>query len=323
VSPLNSPEPVIVVEDLVKTYGGRRAVDGLTFAVQPSELLALLGPNGAGKTTTVEILEGYGYPDGGRVRVLGLDPRRNGRRLKPRVGLMLQQGGVYPSAYPLEVLRLFATFFADPIDPLDLLHQVGLRDARRTQFRRLSAGQKQRLLLALALVGRPEVLFLDEPTLAMDPQARRATWELIVSLKEQGVTILLTTHFMDEAERLADRVAIIDHGRLLALDSPRALIENGVGSQESGVGASAIGLQFNSRPGLDLAALMECIGGAEVREESPGSYLASVEPGPAEIARLAIWLSEQDALLAHLEVGNRRRNLEDVFLQLTGRGLRD
>jgi ABC-2 type transport system ATP-binding protein len=319
---VNSAEPAILVEDLVKTYGGRRAVDGLTLSVERGELLALLGPNGAGKTTTVEILEGYRRPDSGKARVFGLDPLTDGRRLKPRIGLMLQQGGVYPAAYPLEVLRLFAAFFDDPKDPLDLLRQVGLDDATRTPFRRLSGGQKQRLSFALALIGRPELLFLDEPTAGMDPQARRATWDLVLSLRQQGVTIVLTTHFMDEAERLADRVGIIDHGRLLALGSPRKLIDSGVGTRDSEVEGKTVGVGFHSRPGLDLTALADCLRGS-VREESPGVYVAVADPGPAELARLALWLSEQGALLTDLRVGNARRNLEDVFLQLTGRALRE
>ena len=312
-----TPRPAVLVQDLVKVYGGRRAVDGLSFSLKRGELLAMLGPNGAGKTTTVEILEGYRRADGGTVRVLGLDPLRDGPRLRPRIGLMLQQGGVYPSAYPLEVLQLFASFFSDPLDPNELLRRVGLEEAARTRFRRLSGGQKQRLLLALALVGRPELLFLDEPTASMDPQARQATWDLIRALKQQGVTILLTTHFMDEAERLADRVAIIDQGRLVALASPRVLIEKGAASP----GIS--GLQFHTRPGLDLAALARLLGDPTVREESPGGYVAVAAPSPQQLADLAAWLRDQDALLAELRVGGAARNLEDVFLSLTGRELRD
>ena len=303
----------IEVEGLVKSYGARRAVDGLSFSVQKGELLALLGPNGAGKTTTVEILEGYRAPDGGKVRVLGLDPWREGARLKPRIGLMLQQGGVYPTAQPLETLQLYARLYRQPADPEALLRLVGLEDAARARFRRLSGGQRQRLLLALALVGRPELLFLDEPTAAMDPQARQATWEFIRTLRRNGVTILLTTHFMDEAERLADRVAIIDQGRLVALNTPRSLIE---GRQVDGQG-----LRFATRPGLDTEALRGILGAERVCEEEPGSYLAVVEPSPRAIASLAAWLNERNALLTDLRIGHR--GLEDVFLSLTGHQLRD
>lgn len=306
-------EPAIVVEHLVKRYGGRAVVDHLSFEVQSGELFALLGPNGAGKTTTVEILEGYRAPDGGVVRVLGLDPRRDGAALKPRIGLMLQAGGVYPSAYPEEVLRLFAAFYPKPRDPSELLQTVGLTEARRTRYRRLSGGQRQRLSLALALVGRPEVLFLDEPTAAMDPQARQATWELIRSLKREGATILLTTHFMDEAERLADRVAIIDHGRLVALDTPRNLIAGGPQSTPE--------LLLRTEPALDRAALARWFGGASISEDGPGVYHVRVRPTPELIADLAMWLREQGVLIRELRTGYR--TLEDVFLALTGHELRD
>ena len=305
-------EAAIEVDRLVKRYGARTAVDGLSLQVERGELLALLGPNGAGKTTTVEILEGYRRPDGGTVRVLGLDPWADGARLKPRIGLMLQQGGVYPAARPVEVLRLFASFFADPLDPAEVLRVVGLEDAAGTRFRALSGGQKQRLSLGLALIGRPELLFLDEPTAAMDPQARRASWELIRSLQERGTTILLTTHFMDEAERLADRVAIIESGRLLALDPPPVLIKN----------ASAGGqLYFRTPPGLDRTALAAVLGTARVDEHPAGEYVADVQPTPLRVAALTAWLSDQDALLTELRVGTG--TLEDVFLGLTGRELRD
>jgi ABC-2 type transport system ATP-binding protein len=183
----------------------------------------LLGPNGAGKTTTVEILEGYRKPDSGSVRVLGLDPDRQGAALKPRVGLMLQQGGLFPQITPREALRLFAAFYADPEQPEALLEQLQLTDVATTRFRQLSGGQKQRLSLGLALIGKPHLVFLDEPTAAMDPQARRATWNIIRALSQRGTTVLLTTHFMDEAEQLAQRVAIVDRGRLVALDSPAGL----------------------------------------------------------------------------------------------------
>jgi ABC-2 type transport system ATP-binding protein len=303
----------IEVDGLVKSYGGRRVVDELSFSVGRGELFALLGPNGAGKSTTVEILEGYRRPDGGRISVLGLDPIRDGGRLKPRVGLMLQLGGVYGLARPLEILRLFASFYAEPRGPEELLGQVGLEGALETPFRRLSGGQKQRLLLALALIGRPELLFLDEPTAAMDPQARQATWELIGQLKREGATILLTTHFMDEAERLADRVAIVDRGKLVALDTPRALVEGSAGGRPV--------MRFRTRPGLALEPLSASLGGAPVQEVAPGEYIAQLAPSPALIAALSGALVGQEALLTDLQVGFR--SLEDVFLHLTGRELRD
>jgi ABC-2 type transport system ATP-binding protein len=298
--------PAITVQNLVKRYGDRAAVDGLSFTVARGELFALLGPNGAGKTTTVEILEGYRAPDGGEVRVLGLDPIAEARALKPRIGLMLQQGGVYPQLRPLEVLRLFSAFYAAPHDPEELLRLVGLQDAVQTRYRQLSGGQKQRLSLALALIGRPEVVFLDEPTASMDPQARRATWQIIARLKQQGVTILLTTHFMEEAERLADRVAIIHHGALVALGAPDQL------ARERAAGE----LRFRAAPGLDVAALAVVLGAQSVCEVEAGHYLVEAEPSPTLVATLASWLAARGVLLTELRVA--RRSLEEVYLQLTG-----
>ena len=217
-----SDTPAVVVDGLTKGYDGQLAVDGLSFTVDRGEVFGLLGPNGAGKTTTVETLEGYRKPDGGAVRVLGLDPIRERRRLVPRIGVMLQDGGLYPGIRPLEALRLFAAYYENHESPDVLLELVGLRPMAGKVVRRLSGGQKQRLSLALALVGRPEVVFLDEPTAGMDPHARLTTWEVITGLKERGATVILTTHAMDEAERLCDRVAIIDGGRLVALGDLRA-----------------------------------------------------------------------------------------------------
>src|SRR5579864_3873865 len=192
-SDITGARTAVVVRDLVKRYNGRRVVDGLSFAVETGEVFALLGPNGAGKTTTVEILEGYRRADAGSVRVLGLDPTRQGAQLKPKIGLMLQQGGLFPQITPKEALRLFAAFYPDAEDPEALLDQLQLREVASTRFRQLSGGQKQRLSLGLALVGKPELVFLDEPTAAMDPQARRSTWNIIRSLVSSGTTVLLTT----------------------------------------------------------------------------------------------------------------------------------
>src|SRR5205085_8455236 len=216
-------DEAIVVDNFSKSYSSRRVVDQLHFTVHRGEVFALLGPNGAGKTTTVETLEGYRVPDSGAVRVLGLDPIRQAQALKPQIGVMLQQDGLYPGLTTREVLRLFAGYYQQPQNIDELLEHVGLTGAAKTRCRRLSGGQKRRLALAVALVGNPSLLFLDEPTSGMDPQARLATWEIIRDLKRNGATVLLTTHLMDEAERLAERVAIIDHGRLIALDTPMGL----------------------------------------------------------------------------------------------------
>ncbi len=293
----------IEVRGLTKRYGDTVAVDGLDLTVEPGQTLALLGPNGAGKTTTIECCEGYRAPDAGQVRVLGLDPRRDARRLRPRVGLMLQEGGVYPLAEPGEVLRLFAAFHADPLPPDALLERVGLADARRTRFRDLSGGQKQRLSLALALVGRPEVVFLDEPTAGLDPAARRLTWRHVEELRADGVTVVLTTHLLDEAEHLADRVAIVDAGRLVALGTPDELTHG----DDPEVG-------FSARPGLDVVDLSRHLG-VDVVEQRPGRYHLFAPNDPALIARLAGWLEAHDVRLGELRAG--KRSLEDVFLRLT------
>src|SRR5690242_21362383 len=208
--------PAVEIGRLVKRYGQTTAVDGLTLSAARGAVTGILGPNGAGKTTTIEICEGYRRPDQGTVRVLGLDPVRDARALRPRVGVMLQSGGL-PQAVPAgEYLRVMASFYAHPLDPAALLDRLGLAGSVRVPCRRLSGGQQQRLSLAAAIIGRPELVFLDEPTAGLDPQARHATWDLITSLRADGVSVILTTHFMEEAERLSDHVVIIDAGHTVA-----------------------------------------------------------------------------------------------------------
>ncbi|HEV2458796.1 MAG TPA: ABC transporter ATP-binding protein [Ktedonobacterales bacterium] len=306
-------DAAIRMRGLRKVYGERVAVRDLSFAVQPGEIFALLGPNGAGKTTTIEILEGYRTADGGSVEVLGLDPQRDGARLKPLLGVMLQQDGVYPILRAREVLALFAHFFADPEDPDELLRLVGLTDAAGTRCRQLSGGQKRRLALALALVGKPRLLVLDEPTTGMDPQARRATWDIILGLKERGATIMLTTHFMDEAERLADRIAIIDAGSLLALDTPAGLTR-----QQS---TTTTEVHFTATPGLDVGAIGRLPSARLVGEDAPGTYLLETGDARALLVELTTFLRERGADLSELRVG--RTSLEDVFLRLTGKEMRE
>jgi ABC-2 type transport system ATP-binding protein len=288
--------PAVVVDRLTKAYDGRPAVDGLSFTVDRGEVFGLLGPNGAGKTTTVETLEGYRKPDGGAVRVLGLDPIRERRRLVPRIGVMLQDGGLYPGIRPLEALRLFAAYYENHESPDVLLDLVGLRPMAGKLVRRLSGGQKQRLSLALALVGRPEVVFLDEPTAGMDPHARLTTWEVIIGLKERGATVILTTHAMDEAERLCDRVAIIDGGGLVALGTPGDLTRSAGGGETL----------FTAAPGLSPAA---------VAESKPGEYVVHAASSPELVAALTAWLRDQGVALGDLRAG--RRTLEEVFLRVT------
>jgi len=299
--------PAVVVEGLKKAYGANLAVDGLSFTVEAGEVFGLLGPNGAGKTTTVESLEGYRAPDAGTVGVLGLDPIRDHRQLTPRIGVMLQEGGLYPGIRPLEALRLFAAYYDDHEDPDALLDLVGLRPAAGTLVRRLSGGQKQRLSLALALVGKPEVVFLDEPTAGMDPHARLTTWEVVVGLKERGSTVILTTHAMDEAERLCDRVAIIDGGHLVALGTPGDLTRSAGGGET----------RFTAAPGLDTAGLAAALllAPVAVAESKPGEYVVHAAPSPELVAALTAWLRDHDVALGDLRAG--RRTLEEVFLQVT------
>ena len=305
------PEEAIVVDNFSKSYGSRRVVDSLQFTVHRGEVFALLGPNGAGKTTTVETLEGYRSPDQGSLRVLGFDPIREGQALKVHIGVMLQQDGLYPGLTAREVLRLFASYYRQPRDVDELLERVGLTAAARTRCRRLSGGQKRRLALALALVGNPTLLFLDEPTAGMDPQARLATWEIIRDVKQQGTTVLLTTHLMDEAERLADRVAIIDHGRLIALDTP---------AQLTGVHNANI-VRFVAPTGLDCTKLAALPSAQKAEEIRPGSYLIETAQVPALLAELTAWLRDNNIILSELRVGHG--SLEDLFLRLTGAQVRE
>jgi len=309
----SSAGAAIVVEDLVKAYGSTLAVNGLSFAVQPGEIFALLGPNGAGKTTTVEILEGYRIADSGSARVLGLDPRHDAAQLKPRVGVMLQQDGLYQALRAREILDLYASFYASPEDPRELMERVGLSSVAGTRFRQLSGGQKRRLALAVAIVGKPQLLFLDEPTTGMDPQARRATWDIIQEQKARGVTVLLTTHFMDEAERLADRIAIMDGGKLIALDTPVGLT-----TSQSTTGTE---VRFRAQPGLDVVALGRLGAVRSAREESSGVYTLDTGEPRELLVQLATHLRDAGVDLSELRIG--RSTLEDVFIRLTGKEMRE
>jgi ABC-2 type transport system ATP-binding protein len=301
--------PAVEVVDFVKHYGGRIAAAGISLIVPAGRVTAILGPNGAGKTTMVEACEGYRVPDSGIVRVLGRDPRDP--TLRARVGVMLQDGGIAAGARPRETLRQYAAFHTDPHEPEALLDLLGLRAVESTPYRRLSGGQQQRLSLALAIIGRPELVFLDEPTAGLDPQARRATWHIVEELRDAGVTVVLTTHLMEEAERLADEVVILDRGRVIAAGPPAAL--TGSDRQQS--------WHFRGPPGLPLATLQAAVPVATtVAEERPGAYVVSGEVTPAVLATLTAWCSGHGFLPQGLSVG--RRSLEDVFLDLTGRELR-
>ena len=305
----------VSARDVHKRYGAREILTGLTFDVRRGELFALLGPNGAGKTTTVEILEGYRRVDGGTVRVLGLDPAKDGARLRPRIGLMLQEGGIDSRTTPRETLRLYARFYRDPVDPDLLLETVDLVDAATTRFRRLSGGEKQRLGLALALIGRPELLVLDEPTAGMDPAAKQATRERIAALRAAGTTILLTTHELGDVERLADRVAVLDRGRLVALGTPAEL-----------TGSGAPRLRFRLTTSLadaDAGALAETLapwGGPRVVAAGAGAHYEieglAEATDPRIVAALAAWCAEHGLLITELRLGSA--SLEERYLELVG-----
>ena len=303
-------ELAVEVTDLHKRYGALTAVDGLSLAVAAGSITAILGPNGAGKTTTIECCEGYRRPDAGQIRVLGTDVGNAGGALNARVGVMLQAGGIYPSVRAEAILRHTARLYAHPLDPGMLIERLGLAAARRTTYRRLSGGQQQRLSLAMAIVGRPELVFLDEPTSGLDPQARRATWDLVRELRTDGVTVVLTTHLMDEAEELADDVIIIDHGRVVAAGPTRELTGQAVGQ-----------LRFEGPPGLDLPAMVETLpAGSRALEVSPGRYVVTGQGGPHLLAAVASWCAGRDVMPQGLRTD--RRTLEDVFLELTGHEMR-
>ena len=301
----------VAVDGLVMSYGEVVAVDGLSLAIAAGSVTAVLGPNGAGKTTTIETCEGFRRPDGGTVRVLGLDPIRDARALRPRIGVMLQSGGAWSGVRADEMLRHIAALHAYPINVDMLIERLGLEGCGRTPYRRLSGGQQQRLGLAMAVVGRPELVFLDEPTAGLDPQARHNAWDLVRELRDSGVTVVLTTHYMDEAERLADHVHVLDHGRLVASGSPDQLTAHGAENT----------VRFHARPGLDLAGLTRSLPDRVLVEETaPGSYLLRGPVAPATLAELTAWADRQGVMIEFLAV--ERRTLEDVFLDLTGRELR-
>ncbi|WP_229054134.1 ABC transporter ATP-binding protein [Aeromicrobium sp. Leaf350] len=303
------PAPAVEIRDLVMTYGETQAVDHLDLTVPVGSVTAILGPNGAGKTTTVETCEGFRAVQSGSVSVLGLDPRDPS--LRPRIGVMLQSGGAWSGSRAHEMLRHIASLHAHPLDVDALVERLGLASCGRTPYRRLSGGQQQRLSLAMAIIGRPELLFLDEPTAGLDPQARRATWELVTELRDHGVTTVLTTHFMDEAEHLSDTIHIIDSGRVIASGTPADL------TRESARNT----IRFTARAGLDVVDLMQALpDGTKVEERVAGSYVVAGDVDPAMLATLTAWCAGRGVLPESILV--ERQTLEDRFLDLTGRSLR-
>src|ERR1700675_4129744 len=303
--------PILQVENLVKRYGDVEAVRGVSFSVDEGEVFGLLGPNGAGKTSTVEVMEGLRVPDGGRISVCGIDPQKNPNELKNEMGATLQSTSLPDKLRVGEALRLFAGFYKRTRNADDLLRRFGLEEKRNAFYNQLSGGQKQRLALAMALVNDPRVLFLDEPTAGLDPQVRREIYDIIEELKGEKKTIVITTHYIEEAERVCDRVAIVDHGKVIALGSPREL------KQRSG-GKTRIEVKL-ARP-ANNGTLQGLEGVADVREVD-GAYVLHTQRPPQTIVSLVKHLEAEGNELVSLEIATP--SLEDVFIEMTGRRLRD
>jgi ABC-2 type transport system ATP-binding protein len=306
--------PAVEVRGLTVRYGpadAPPAVDNLDLSAETGEVLVVLGPNGAGKTSTVETLEGYRRPDAGEVRVLGLDPIADHAALTGRMGVMLQSGGVYPMLGPKRVLDLFAAYYPDPVPTGELLETVRLRAAAATPWRHLSGGEQQRLSLALALIGRPQVAFLDEPTSGVDPEGRIAIRAVVAGLKDEGVSVVLTTHELAEAERMADRIVILAKGRIVLEGTPRELATSGSESSDTAV-------TFGAPNGLDETALATSVGpGTQVTETAPGRYRVETpgQTGPTLAAAVTAFLAERGVAMTDLVVG---RTLEDMYFAAVG-----
>ncbi len=296
---------VVEVSELRKQYGSHVAVDGVSFAVADGEIFGILGPNGAGKTTTVETIAGLRKPDGGTIRVLGLDPQKDRDRLRPLVGVQLQESELPDRMTAAEAVEMFASFYADPEDPTRLMGDLGLTEKRQTEYRNLSGGQKQRLSIALALVGKPKVAILDELTTGLDPQARRETWQVIESIRERGVTVLLVTHFMEEAEHLADRVAIIDSGRIVAIDTPAGIISRLDAEQT---------LRFRPSVPIEDRLLTDL---PEVNEVKRAGPVVAVTGTGNLIHAVTSVLAQHGVVANDLRV--EQANLDDAYLALTAR----
>jgi ABC-2 type transport system ATP-binding protein len=303
--------PVLYVEDLTKRYGDVEAVRGISFSVEEGEVFGLLGPNGAGKTSTIEILEGLRNADGGTVSVCGYDPQRNPDELKREIGAALQSTALPDKLRVIEALRLFAGFYKRRRDPDDLLKRFGLEEKRNAYYSQLSGGQKQRLALAIALINDPKVVFLDEPTAGLDPQVRREIYDIIEELRRDRKTIVLTTHYIEEAEKLCDRVAIVDHGKVIAQGTPREL-------KHSSADKTRIEVRLAREESEE--ALKRLDGVTDCRALN-GLYVLHCQRPPQAIVSLVKHLEAQNNELVGLEIATP--SLEDVFIELTGRRLRE
>jgi ABC-2 type transport system ATP-binding protein len=304
-------DAVIRVDALRKTYGDLVAVDGVSFEVRPGEVFGLLGPNGAGKTTTVEVLEGLREADSGEVSVLGVDARRHPDDLRARIGVSLQTAALYPKLTVVEVLDLFRGFYQSGRPIGELVELMDLGEKRNTRTQDLSGGQRQRLSVALALVNDPELIFLDEPTTGMDPAARRMLWDVVLGLKERGRSVLLTTHYMEEAEVLCDRLAIMDHGRILESGTVDELVTRRFHERA---------VRFDAIDGLTDEQLAAFPGVTAIKHEG-GAVLLFTRDVPATIG--AVLAATERLAVEPANLAVRRATLEDVFLDLTGRALRD
>ena len=300
----------VSVNDLRKSYGSVRAVDGVAFDVQEGEIFGMVGPNGAGKTTTIECIEGLRRPDGGSVQALGLDPQREGYELRERIGVQLQEAALPRRLKVWEAMDLFAAFYQRSVDWRPLVERLGLSEKRNAPVAKLSGGQKQRLFIALALVNDPDLVFLDELTTGLDPQARRTMWDLVRDIRERGKTVFLTTHFMEEAERLCNRVAIMDHGKIVALDTPENLIDSlGAGNR----------VVFSVSRGFDEELLRPVPGVSGVERVGERVVVSGQGDGLVGVVVNAL----EAAGVRFRDLRTEQPTLEDVFLALTGREMRD
>jgi ABC-2 type transport system ATP-binding protein len=302
---------ILQVENLVKRYGDVEAVRGVSFNVEEGEVFGLLGPNGAGKTSTIEIMEGLRTPDSGRVSVCGLDPQKNAQELKHEIGAALQSTSLPDKLRVIEALRLFASFYRRQRNPEELLKRFGLQEKRNTFYIQLSGGQKQRLALAMALVNDPKVLFFDEPTAGLDPQVRREIYDIIEELRREKKTIVMTTHYIEEAERLCDRVAIVDHGTVIALGTPREL-------KERSGDKTRLEVRLARPEPQEILKNLEGVSDCRILGDS---YILHCQRPPQAIVSLVKYLESTGNELISLEIATP--SLEDVFIELTGRRLRD
>ena len=300
---------VIWVEGLHKTYGAVKAVDGVDLIVEEGEIFGMVGPNGAGKTTTIECIEGLRKPDAGSIRVLGLDPQTQSTTLYEQIGMQLQGSSLYPHIKVGEAVELFSSFYSHPAPKAELLERLGLSEKENVYFSKLSGGQKQRLFICLALINKPQLVFFDELTTGLDPQARRATWDLVRGVREQGHTVFLTTHFMDEAENLCDRVAVMDHGKIVALGKPSDLIEQYAHE-------TRIRLPQSLKKETDWLSAIRGVNSVEVSED-----FTLINFNNENIVELLQLLDQHGISLKGLHI--QQSSLEDVFLSLTGNEMRD